>query len=210
MRNNRRYYKAYEAIRHGLLSNIIKPGERLAEQSWAGKLGLNRNDIRQAFIALHTEGLLKRGERGGYFAHEYTGKDKQERIEVRTILEKAAAQLAVKRASKTDIAELEKICEFMEKTAEHGYQDGLNEIDLHFHEVFVKAAHNQHLTKLYKLANLPLFTINAVYFTEEERKKQNQKDVQEHQQIVKALKDKDLERLINIIDASSAGVRVPL
>jgi DNA-binding GntR family transcriptional regulator len=206
MRNNRRFYKAYEVIRHSLLANIITPGERLTEQAWADKLVLNRDDIRQAFVALHTEGLLKSGERGGYFAHAFSGKEQQERIEVRTILEKAAARLAVERATKADISELGKICALMKQAAKHGYQDGLQEIDLHFHEVFVKAAHNLHLSKLYKLANLPLYTMKTAYFTEEEHKRQNQKDVLEHQHIVKALKTKNLQKLIKIIEASSAGL----
>jgi DNA-binding GntR family transcriptional regulator len=210
------YEKAYESLRHRLISQSVKPGQRLTEQALADEIGVNRGDVRQAFSRLLAEGLVVRGARGGVFARTYTSAYLREMAEVRMALETAAAALAIDRADEHDLTALREVVTHMALMAEHGYEMGLNEADLRFHELLVKAAHNDRFYHLYRLANVPL-TFRIV----EERRREGasgeqeddadtvrlwmKKDARDHRAILEALERRDKETLVRLLIAGMTG-----
>ncbi len=208
------YEKAYEGLRKRLISQSIKPGERLTEQVLADELKVNRGDIRQAFSRLLAEGLVVRGERGGVFAREYTAEYLKEMAETRMALETAAAALAVERVNEDDLASMREILDHMEIMAENGYEMGFNETDLRFHEQLVKSAHNERFYHIYRLANVPLtfLVLEKAPFKgreEEEGEKGKREKMKEdalaHREILNALKRRDKETLIGLLVRGMSG-----
>lgn len=187
---------SYDKIREQLLSNELEPGQRLKETLWAEKLGVNRADVRQALARLHGEGLLSTGKKGGFFVRNYNQQEVNEIYELRAILEMAAAEFAINRATSKDIKELTEICELMQLLAEKNFFLGFNEADLRFHQTLIKAAHNKRLEKIYISANLPLTNINLKQTTNQDSLK---KDASEHFQILQALIQKDLKTMKNLL-----------
>lgn len=210
------YEKAYESLRRRLITQSVKPGDRLTEQALADEIGVNRGDIRQALSRLLAEGLVVRGKRGGVFARTYTSEYLREMAEVRMALETAAAALAIDRADQHDLAALREVVAHMSLMAEHGYEMGLNEADLRFHELLVGSAHNERFFHLYRLANVPL-TFRIV----EERRRETlsaekegnaetarrwmKKDARDHQAILEALERRDKETLVRLLIAGMTG-----
>jgi DNA-binding GntR family transcriptional regulator len=187
---------AYQKLREKLISRTLDPGFRLVESTWAETLQVNRADIRQALSRLLGEGLLRAGEKGGFFVREFTEEDMRQFNEVRYALETAAARLAVNRATEEDIAELQKTCDHMTLMAENGYALGVFEADLRFHEVLVRSAHNEKLEHIYASANLPLSKgLPEVVIVQ----KNLITTAWEHCELVKALKEKDLARLTEFL-----------
>lgn len=208
------YEKAYEGLRKRLISQSIKPGERLTEQVLADELKVNRGDIRHAFSRLMAEGLVVRGERGGVFAREYTAEYLKEMAETRMALETAAAALAVERVDENDLVSLREVLEHMELMAENGYEMGFNETDLRFHELLVKAAHNERFYQLYRLANVPLtfLVLEEDLFKDEEeeagekgKREKMKEDAWAHREILNALERRDKETLIGLLIRGMSG-----
>ena len=198
-------HSAYQKIREKLISRTIEPGQRLVENLWAQNLNVNRADIRQAFSRLLGEDLLRTGTKGGFFVREFTHKDMEQMNEVRLVLEIAAARFAISRATKQDITELTKVCEHMIFMAENGYAMGVFEADLRFHEVLVRAAHNEKLENTYKNANLPLsIGIPASNVAKE----QLLKDAHDHSHIVEALKKKNLSSIVKLLSNRLATQKI--
>jgi DNA-binding GntR family transcriptional regulator len=196
MANINKAQLAYEKLREKLISRTLEPGQRLVETMWAQNLKVNRADVRQAFSRLLGEGLLRRGAKGGFFVREFMPAEMEQLTEVRLVLEIAAAKLAIDRATKQDIADLTKICDSMLHMAEHGYAMGVFEADLRFHEVLVRAAHNEKLEHIYRSSNLPLSMgvqrLNA-------DKESLLKDAEDHNSIVKALEKKDVVSMVKLL-----------
>ena len=206
MKNNIQADKAYSFIREQLLAGNFKPGQRLTEQSLCKSAGVNRGDIRQAFSRLLAEGLVSRGQKGGVFVRKYTDKDMKETYEVRQILETAAVRLAIERATEEDLLELEKTAEHMLLMAENGYTLGVCEGDLRFHNLLVKAAHNDKLHELYVRANIPLSGINYIW-NEKERGKENFiATSRDHIRIAAYLRQKKLEPILDLLSAGPSDV----
>jgi len=188
--------KAYIVIREKLIARALLPGERLVESVWATQINVNRADVRQAFSRLVGEGLLVAGKKG-VFVREFLPEDMRELNEIRLILETSAAELAINRATAEDIAKLEEICQHMAMMAENGYAMGVYEADLRFHQTFIDAAHNARLRVLYQNANLPLSSND--HLTNVASPEILVKDADEHRMIVESLKNKDREKLRNLL-----------
>jgi DNA-binding FadR family transcriptional regulator len=159
-----------EQLRKAILSRKLIPGDRLpAEVELAKKFKTSRVTIREAIRMLELHGFLhvKKGARGGTFVKEidlgvvknslldylHFGELTVENIfEVRFILEPAAAVLAAKRRTESDLGEMKKIIDetnvFVKKMSnsknveslmERSYEDDLN---VKFHKAIAKASHN--------------------------------------------------------------------
>ena len=190
--------KAYQQIRKCLIERRLNPGTRLKEAHWAEKIGVNRGDIRQALARLGADGLLVKGEKGGFFVRRYTEKDLKEINETRILLEKGAAELAVNKATNKDIQELKSICSHIVSMAENKYEQGFDEADLRFHTVLVRAAHNEKILQVYKRANIMLSSSGGMGKADS-LKNDLLKTAEDHRQIVEALKNKDLKKMISLL-----------
>lgn len=199
MKDNIQADKAYAFIREQLLSGNFEPGRRLAEQTLCKSAGVNRGDIRQAFSRLQAEGLVIRGKKGGVFVREYTARDMEETYEVRQILETAAARLAIDRAEEADLQALEKTARHMLLMAENGYSLGVCEGDLRFHNLLVKAAHNDKLHELYVHANIPLSGINYIWQEKERGQEGFITTSRDHIRIAEFLRQKKIEPILELL-----------
>lgn len=56
----------YKQLRRMVLLGQIPAGERFREVEWAARLGVHRSSLREALSGLAHEGLIRRGERGGF------------------------------------------------------------------------------------------------------------------------------------------------
>jgi GntR family transcriptional regulator, vanillate catabolism transcriptional regulator len=84
-------------LREMLLRGDFQPGERLSELPLVARLGVSRTPIRLALDRLANEGLLEVVPTGGFVVRAFTFTDVHDAIEMRGVLEGAAARLAAER-----------------------------------------------------------------------------------------------------------------
>lgn len=190
MKNASQGLKAYEEIRRKVLSNQILPGTRLKEDFWSKKIEVSRISVREALTRLLGEGLVYTGERGGFFVNELSPADIHEIRELREILELGAIRLAFKKITRSQVDQLEKICQDFTLMVGKGYLSGACEADVRFHETLVSLSGNAKLIRAYKYSHIPLFhqRLSAA------QQSLNDYDLtdREHRAIVKALKERNL------------------
>jgi DNA-binding GntR family transcriptional regulator len=183
--------KAYTEIRKKILSQQLAPNTRLKEDEYASKIQVSRMAIREALNRLLGEGLLKVGEKGGYFVKPMSVEDVKQIRELREVLEIGAIRLACKKITPAEIQQLEKICDNFSMMAAEGYTSGASEADIKFHETLMKCAHNDKLLQLYITSHIPLFheKLGKAMGTIDDHEQTDK----EHRQIVKALKTKNVK-----------------
>ncbi|ADB36681.1 MULTISPECIES: GntR family transcriptional regulator [Spirosoma] len=182
--------KAYIEIRRKILSNQLVAGTRLKEDLWAKKMEVNRIAVREALTRLQGEQLIVFGEKGGYFVKSMTADDIREIREIREILELGALRLAIQKIDEQQLGRLEEICNDFTSMVERGYLSGALEADVKFHETLIDCAGNSKLLDIYQISNIPLFH-QKIGKTQIHMDDYEQTD-QEHRQILKALKEKNL------------------
>lgn len=99
----------FETLRKAIVSGDIKPGERLMEVSLANQMGVSRTPVREAIRRLEAEGLVTMTPRKGTHVSELSVKDIMDVLEVRTVLDKLATELAAKRMQPAQLKALETV-----------------------------------------------------------------------------------------------------
>lgn len=158
--------RATLGLREMLLRGVFRPGERIAEIPLSAKLGVSRTPLRLAFEKLEHEGLVKALPNAGFAASQFSIEDVWNAIEIRGVLEGAAARLAAERWQNP--AELDHL---------RGIQrsiDGLSKLDLQefgqqyldlnesFHAAIVELSRNEALRRaLDQVSRLPFSSPGA-------------------------------------------------
>ena len=197
MAGNTQKKQAYQELRRRVLILELVPNERVKEEEWAARLQVSRAAIREALTQLLGEGLVRAGERGGYFVTQMTEKDIHQVRELREVLETAAFAMACDRASEEELQAIEETCDDFASLVKKGYHNGACECDLRFHHLLVETSGNAHLLSAYQRSNIPLFhmklgrlMIQADDYDETER---------EHRQIAAALRRRDKKEGVELL-----------
>lgn len=141
--------KAYTVIREAILNGEFGPGDRLTEDALAARAGVSRTPVRAALQRLAQEGFVTFHPNAGALVRGWTAREAVEIFEVRANLESLSASLAARRASASDIRELEAICDEMESlplTAET--IDSLSVLNKRFHMKLLRLSGNRRLEEI--------------------------------------------------------------
>jgi GntR family transcriptional regulator, vanillate catabolism transcriptional regulator len=86
-------------IRELILSEALRPGDRVSELAMVERLGVSRTPVRAALARLELEGLLVALPSGGHEVRGFSQADVSDAIELRGALEGLAARLAAERGA---------------------------------------------------------------------------------------------------------------
>jgi DNA-binding GntR family transcriptional regulator len=109
--------RAYERIRHDIITCVIAPGTEISEAQLGGHYKLGKAPVRMALNRLAHDGLVRAIPRRGYRVTEVTLKDIHDVFELRLMLEPAAARMAAGRVDAQRLRALDEVCRA-------GYQPG--------------------------------------------------------------------------------------
>lgn len=94
-------------LREEIYSGRLRPGERLAEVELCERLDISRAPLREAILALRTDGLVDIRPHRGATVTELTETDIREVYGLRLLLEPVAAREAASRRDPADLAHIE-------------------------------------------------------------------------------------------------------
>jgi DNA-binding GntR family transcriptional regulator len=137
---------AYRAIQDQLIRLDIRPGAPISEEDLCQRLALGRTPVREALKRLEHERLVVTYPRRGTFATEINVTDLTYILEIRELMEPAAAASAARRATPADRAVFRALGR--ELAAETGLgerPDELMTLDMRIHRAVYAAAHNPYL-----------------------------------------------------------------
>ncbi|MDG4828880.1 GntR family transcriptional regulator [Solwaraspora sp. WMMD1047] len=96
----------YEALRALLMDHAVAPGERVNIDALARRLEVSPTPVREALARLEADGLVRKRPLAGYTAAPLlTRAEFEELVEMRLILETAAARLVAERAAGGGLAD---------------------------------------------------------------------------------------------------------
>jgi len=146
------------ALEEHLADGSWGPGTRLpAERRLAEMLGVSRNSVREAILALKTRGLLASRRGSGVFVTERLQTAiaspwrqlvvdhpdmRWDTLEFRRELEAATAHYAALRATQDDLDMLAAVVERLEQAYNLGNKPEEHRADADFHEAIAQASHN--------------------------------------------------------------------
>ena len=183
----------FENLRDAIITQVLKPGERLMEIQLADEMGVSRTPVREAIRKLELEGLVVMVPRKGAYVAGVSMKDIHEVYEVRSALEMLAVTLAAERITDEELNALEQ--QVLRESEEEAKKDGsaldnIIYIDSSFHDIIYQAARNQRLVQFVNILQEQLQRFRAASLARPGRSKTA---LEEHKQIVEALSERNGE-----------------
>ncbi|MGH2464721.1 MAG: GntR family transcriptional regulator [Candidatus Limnocylindrales bacterium] len=140
---------AASVIREQILAGGLRRGTHLVEAKLAGRLGVSRGTIREAFKMLVADGLIEEEPRRGAFVVTLSSADVREIYEVRAAIEGRAARLLARRADSEALAELSMIVGEIRAAARSDDLAAAHRADLRFHERLCALSGNGRLHEVF-------------------------------------------------------------
>lgn len=182
-------------LRRAIIEQALKPGMRLPEDTVGEQFGVSRTIARHALVRLENEGLVVTRRNRGAFVAEPTLEEAKQIFEVRRALEAEVVRLLVQRIPESGYDQLE--AHVRSEESVRG-KDGPVSIRLagEFHVLMAELTGNRVLARYVSEVVLRCSLIMAMYA------KSHSSDcaVDEHSQLIAAIRAGDTERAIHLMD----------
>ena len=190
-------------IYHELKKRIVfleyEPGQTLREKDLLEEFGVSRTPIREAFIRLESDGLVRIFPNLGTIVSEVSLQQLKDVFEIRSFLVQLVGQLAATRATPDELSEIRSKVEAMQQTSD---TNRLMQLDSEIHELVNKATKNETLVKFLGMLRDQSIRIrtfshnNAAYY---------QSLTAELEELIKALENRDGEASARILEKHTKG-----
>ena len=137
-------------LRQDIVRNRWKPGERLPEPELCEEFGVSRTPMRDALKLLEAEGLIELRPHIGAVVTQPNLPDLEEKMQVLSALEQAAAQLVARRRPPAAIAQLRKQHMAMQKAADSHDMASYYQLNDDFHRAIVEGSGNKTLAQIHE------------------------------------------------------------
>lgn len=128
------------ALRDDIVTMALKPGDVISESDIAGRYGVSRQPVREAFIKLAEIGLVEVRPQRGTFVVLISKREVQNARFIREAVEVAVARKAAAEAGADHIKRLRAIIEAQKRAGDAGDQVEFLRLDEMFHEAIAASA----------------------------------------------------------------------
>jgi DNA-binding GntR family transcriptional regulator len=196
--------RAYTFTKGRVLDATFPGGELITEGEVADALGMSRTPVREAFLQLQGEGLLRLYPKRGALVVPVSVGEVEAVMETRMLVERFALDKVMSNGSVAGIAdELTAAIARQEVHAASGDTDGFVAVDREFHTTFVTAAGNPIVTGLYDtLRDRQQRMVTTSLLRDGHR---IESILVEHRELTDAIRAGDVERAHTVLTAHLRG-----
>ncbi|HZR03508.1 MAG TPA: phosphonate utilization associated transcriptional regulator [Burkholderiales bacterium] len=133
-----------------ILSGEVSPGDKLNEAEIATQLNVSRSPVREALRALEQTGLVQIEKNRGVSVRELSLQDADEIYEFRAHLDEVIGQLAARRVTTQQVAQLRELLRKMQEAARTRNVARYYPLNLRFHDLLAEIAGNRALLGAYR------------------------------------------------------------
>ena len=188
----------YITLRKAILTEKLRPGERLMENTIAQKLGVSRTPVREAIRMLGDEGLVDLIPRRGAQVAQISLQELRDVLEIRKSLEVLATERACEKMDEGEMDTLRKAEERFADAVRGADPTELAEADVAFHDVIYAAAGNKKLLSILSHLREQMYRFRLEYLKQPDT---ISRLVEEHRAILHAVEQKDAKKAKTLIIA---------
>lgn len=141
--------RAYDFVKERILTGVYPGGDLLSEGEVAEAVGVSRTPVREAFLLLEAEGLMRLYPKRGALIVPVSPDEIEDVMDTRLLVERHAAARVAERPPAGFGEDVEAILAAQRAALDAGDQAAFVEADRDFHRTIVEAAGNAILARLY-------------------------------------------------------------
>jgi DNA-binding GntR family transcriptional regulator len=147
-----------DQLREAILHGDLAAGQHLREEELARRLDVSRGPVRDAFVFLERDGLVRSARHKGVTVVELTRCDLHEIYTLRAALEPLAVDLVIDRRSPGALAGIETaLGEFTAEVPDGITSHRAAELDVQFHDAIYRAARHERLYGAWSHLRMPAY-----------------------------------------------------
>lgn len=185
-----------ERLRTAIIAGDYKPGQKLPELELCRRFGVSRTPMREAMKVLATEGLVTLTPNRGASVAQITNEELADLYPIMGALEALGGELAAQRSTELEVASIEVKHNAMMDCYRAGDRGGYLRLNEQIHIDIMHAARNQPLLTNWQSLMLRIKRSRFLTHMSPERWRES---VQDHNDILDALKNRDSPRLGTIL-----------
>lgn len=189
--------EVYYVLRDKIVQGILEPNQKLRDKEIAEQLGVSRTPIREALLRLEDEGFVQTKPNSSTMVCPIDFHDSFNLYSIVWTLECLAMKQSFEFITSKHIKLMIEANERLLKALKSHDALSALEADNEFHSIYIQLSNNEELYRIISDIKLKLKRIDIYYF---EEIKDIQLSYQEHLQIIKALKKKNLSQTLNAIE----------
>jgi DNA-binding GntR family transcriptional regulator len=198
--------RALDYVKSQVLTGAFPGGELISEGEVAATLGMSRTPVREAFLRLEAEGLLRLYPQRGALVVPVSSDEARAVIEARLVLERFAVTKVAARGAGTCAAVFERLSAAIQRQSDAAAaQDWLSfvEGDRAYHDVLLQESGNGILSSFYSsLRDRQMRMIGESLIHDQQRMATI---LDEHRVIAEALRDCDIQQTLNAVQSHLEG-----
>lgn len=189
----------YNNLKEAIMNNELKANQRINENEIAKAFHVSRTPVREAVLRLAAEGFVQIDSYRRAVIKEITFEELSEIVQVMGALDRLAMELAIDNLTPKEIKKLEEITKKMERYCKSKSVDNFMRLNVSFHDELWKSVPNKFLRDMLRLAkdHKERYTYARLYAYK--KLGTLDKSMKEHKELMKAIKEKNKERLKNLI-----------
>jgi DNA-binding GntR family transcriptional regulator len=184
-------------IREMILQDELTPGTPIRERALSERLNVSRTPLREALKLLSGEGLVRLQPRRGAIVAAPSDSEVRDLLQLLGGLEGFAGALACETATKEDVRELRALHDEMVAAYTRGDRLGYFHRNQGIHQALVRATRNVPLIEHHRVVNARVYRIRYISNLRTERW---ESAIREHEEILRALEERDAARLRPILE----------
>jgi len=190
------YQQAYRELKKLIVTGKLQPGEKVIMSKLAEQYEISRTPLREALRQLQSEGLIIQ-EHSTMRIVEINKEDFLNLYQTRIVLEKEVIKSIVSIIPEDEFPNIEAVLAESEKAIKEGDPYKILELNTQFHEMLMNYCPNPRLIQLLNYIR----SLLLIYRANINKKVKNNKEIyEEHQEILAALKSRDINRSIKVIE----------
>ena len=139
---------AYQRIKNLILRYEFKPGQKLAQEDLAARLGVSLTPVREALRILEKEGYASPVRNRGFFVGEISLKEAEELFELREALEVLSVEKAIKYSDEAFLHALDACTREYQRVVTQALTRERILMDQRFHLLIARQADNESLRRM--------------------------------------------------------------
>lgn len=142
--------RAYAFVKDQIISGAYAGGVLISEGEVSGAMGISRTPVREAFLRLSVEGLLRLYPKRGALVVPVSAAEIRDVLDARLLVERHAAEIVIAAGRHHAVAELLRAVVAEQSDDDTARDAGrFTDLDRRFHSALVEAAGNRILTDFY-------------------------------------------------------------
>ncbi|MED1438431.1 MULTISPECIES: GntR family transcriptional regulator [Aeribacillus] len=196
------YQQAYDEIKKLILTGLIPPGAKVIASQLAEKYNISRTPLREALRQLQNEGLLI-DDQTGIYVIELNRKEFEDLCECRLLLEKKLMEMIVNKISNEQLAQIEKVLAEAENSLKEDDSLKILSLNAQYHKLLMDCCPNRRLVQLLEQVRSLMLIYRANI-----NKKLDPEIINEHKKIFFALKERNMEKVLELIELHLKNDRI--